>query len=266
MGDCVRFDLLPRNMIRHLKAATKRWMQRRGFKIERTMRPFLDHPGALISPTFDQIASYHAVKTPDFFFIQVGANDGIAHDPIRRYVTQLKWRGVLIEPQASVFRALVENYRACAGLQFLNVAIAETDGIKTLYSVRTDQTSLPAWANELASFSLATILSHRALIPDIDGLIRKEPVKAITFKTLFATLQEPKVDLLQIDVEGYDFEVLKLLDFSVVRPAIIHFEHGHLNEKDLIASFDLLIGQGYRLALEDRDTTAYHESHLLERA
>lgn len=39
-------------------------------------------------------------------FIQIGANDGITDDPIRKYILNHNWKGVLVEPNASVFESL----------------------------------------------------------------------------------------------------------------------------------------------------------------
>ncbi len=42
---------------------------------------------------------------PDAQFIQVGANDGALHDPLRRELIRRNWRGIMIEPVPYVVRA-----------------------------------------------------------------------------------------------------------------------------------------------------------------
>ena len=37
-----------------------------------------------------------------------------------------------------------------------------------------------------------------------------------------------KIDLLQIDVEGYDYELLKSFNFERIKPQLIRYEHRHL--------------------------------------
>ena len=59
------------------------------------------------------------------------------------------------------------------------------------------------------------------------------------------------------DVEGYDYEILKMIDFSRTMPAIIRFEHQHLPRADWNAAISLLVGTGYRILEEPTDTTAY---------
>ena len=41
-----------------------------------------------------------------------------------------------------------------------------------------------------------------------------------------------RVDLLQIDTEGYDFEIIRMFDHAGVRPAVVRFEHLYLSGKE----------------------------------
>src|SRR4051812_34422848 len=72
-------------------------------------------------------------KTQDFTFIQIGANDGVSNDPIRRYVVEYGFKGVLIEPQPDVFTRLKANYSGMPGITFENAAIAACDGEIEMY-------------------------------------------------------------------------------------------------------------------------------------
>jgi hypothetical protein len=44
------------------------------------------------------------------------------------------------------------------------------------------------------------------------------------FKQLLEKHQISEVDFLQIDAEGYDFELLKSIDFSTTRPRFVNYE------------------------------------------
>ena len=48
----------------------------------------------------------------DFFFVQIGANDGINHDPLHEYVTKYNLSGLVVEPQPDVFELLRKNYES----------------------------------------------------------------------------------------------------------------------------------------------------------
>ncbi len=52
-------------------------------------------------------------------------------------------------------------------------------------------------------------------------------MEGIPLGMLLSECHVRRVDLLQIDVEGYDFEVLLSLDFSSVRPSLIRYEDRH---------------------------------------
>jgi hypothetical protein len=69
------------------------------------------------------------------------------------------------------------------------------------------------------------------------------------------------VDLLQVDTEGYDYEIIKMIDFDWYKPNIIHFEHGLVHG---IMSWDhfmeclwVLYQQGYTVVVEWNDAIAY---------
>ena len=49
-------------------------------------------------------------KKDDFFFIQVGANDGLMCDPIRQFIVKHSWGGILVEPVPDYFELLKKNY------------------------------------------------------------------------------------------------------------------------------------------------------------
>ena len=48
-------------------------------------------------------------KSKDFFFIQIGANDGLTGDTLNQYIKKFKWTGILVEPVAYVFEMMKIN-------------------------------------------------------------------------------------------------------------------------------------------------------------
>lgn len=53
------------------------------------------------------------------------------------------------------------------------------------------------------------------------------------------------LDLLQIDTEGYDWEVLKSIDLLLYSPKIIQIEHGHLSPKQCNSVANYLTENNY---------------------
>ena len=73
----------------------------------------------------------------NFFFVQIGACDGVFVDPIHRFIIKHRWRGVLVEPVPYLFNLLMQNYEGY-NLIFENVAISDKEEIKPLYYVDPD--------------------------------------------------------------------------------------------------------------------------------
>jgi FkbM family methyltransferase len=192
----------------------------------------------------------------DFFFVQVGANDGIYNDPMYERVRANGWHGVLIEPQPDVFTRLKLNYEGCSGLVFENVAVTSDPGLVTLYRPKGGSHT-----------GIATVLPDRG---DMKGLELEEmeriQVPALRLNTVLHRHLPKRWDLLQIDTEGYDFEVIKMVEFDVTAPAIVVYEHRHLSLVDRWRCRRFLRKRGYSVvATMERDTAAVRKSVLEER-
>jgi FkbM family methyltransferase len=235
----------------------KRLIAKRGYRLQRGPRSLFERPESLLRITLEMIVLPYAVVERDFAFIQVGSHDGGSNDPIRRLIVTLGWKGVLIEPQPEVFDQLVASYRGCGHrLAFENAAVATEDGNKTLYRIRPDAPGMPSWSTQLASFDLKTILHHRRLIPDIAKYIEEVTVPCVTLQTVASRHGFDKIDLLQIDAEGYDAEIIKAIPFATMRPRFIAFEHKHLSPSEYDTCCRSLIDHDYCLALGSFDTYA----------
>jgi hypothetical protein len=81
------------------------------------------------------------------------------------------------------------------------------------------------------------------------------PVDCVTFDDILVDVE--RVDLLEVDAEGYDLELLRAFDFDRFRPAIVRFEHAHLSRTDWDEAVALLHRHGYRVVREEHDTTGY---------
>ena len=94
------------------------------------------------------------------------------------------------------------------------------------------------------------------------GRIDEIEVEAITFRTLLTRTQIDRIDMLVIDTEGYDFEILKMVDFSLVRPALVRFEHIHLSSGDRSRAIALLSSHGYAVGRDEIDLVAFDSRTL----
>lgn len=197
-------------------------------------------------------------------FMQIGANDGMMHDPIYPLVAKHNLRGVLVEPQRSSFAQLKKNYEPFGhnGFVFVNAALADLDGTRALYQIKPDPT-VPGWARGIASFDKEFLKAHCAwwaqtTKQDLEPLICSEDVTTLTFNTLFARHDVGHIDLLQIDAEGYDGKILRMFDVPTRKPAIIRFERKHLTRDDRTYCFNMLADEGYKIAFCGIDALAYN--------
>jgi FkbM family methyltransferase len=212
---------------------------------------------AQLRPSIGLIVTYLASLRPNFFFVQVGANDGKRDDPIHEYVERFRLRGILIEPQPKTFESLKATYAHRPDLVLVNAAIAPVDGKVTIYQARSPDGSEP-WVDLLTSFDLTTL--RKTLGPRSSALVEQVEVRAVSPATLLAEHTFNQVDLLQVDTEGYDYEVLKLFDLPLLRPSIVHFEHRLLKRADWESAIELLVSNNYMVSYNWHDTLACHRS------
>jgi FkbM family methyltransferase len=236
-----------RELIHRLKWAMAGAARRWGYRIERIM-----DLGDSRLDIFELTARDLMQRVPDLFFVQIGAHDGVDDDPIRTMVARYHWGGLLVEPQPDVFAHLVRNYESEPQLIFENAAIAARDGITTLYVP--EEGPLQAAGTCLASLNEAVVRQRIGL----KAPIRKIRVPALTLRSLLAKHHIARVDLLQIDAEGYDFELIKMLDDAGIDlPPLVHFEHANLSRSVRQDCFEHLASRHYRLARDEIDAIAY---------
>jgi FkbM family methyltransferase len=213
------------------------WGAWRAWKAFYQDNPLMRRQWARRESDFNRLLGELSATTDDFFVIQIGACDGVMADPIHDWIKRSNWRGILVEPQELEFEKLRDTYRQEHDrLVFENVAIADKNGTCTLHRIK-DSARTDDWERGFASL-LARFASDRSIA---------EVVPCITFDTLLRRHRVSRVDLLQIDVEGYDFELLKQIDFPRLRPAMIRYEHRHLRPRDKHACKIYLERWGYRI-------------------
>jgi FkbM family methyltransferase len=192
------------------------------------------------------------------FFIEIGSNDGDQHDPLKPLILSRSWRGIMVEPVPFVFARLRDNYGDLPQLALENAAIADRDGTLPFYHLAevtaADREGLPRWYDGIGSFSREQVLSHRPHIPDIDSRVVCTDVPVMTFESLCRKHTVDRLDLLLIDTERHDAEIVRSIDFSSRRPALLVYEHFHLPESDRVECRSLLHRHGYETMEEGLDT------------
>lgn len=212
-----------------------------------------------------RVLSEFARACPEATFMQIGANDGDKGDYLQDYVRN-RWRGVLVEPIPYVFASLAGRYGGCPRLTLVNAAVTDHDGTATLYYLpKADSDDLPYWYDALATFRKDVLLKHEPWIPDIGSRIATIEVRALTFGSLCADNGIEHVDLIQIDTEGYDFEIIRQIDLDRYRPLIVLYEHFHLAPDERQACELHLREKGYICGSNYMDTLAVRADGKLGR-
>ena len=173
----------------------------------------------------------------DIFFCEIGAFDGKRFDDLYSYIQKYKWKGILVEPLRDAFKELRKNYANIKGLKYENSAITEFNGTKNIKRViNRKENKLPSWLDGSSSFFDNKHTKKYNFV--------EEKVNCITFKTLIKKYNISRIDVLQIDTEGYDLIIFKQI-IPHFLPYFIKIEYIHLNKNDRKILKDILKENGY---------------------
>lgn len=219
--------------------------RRLGLQRVHTPPILIREPSLLLRSTLPHVVSHELLRNPRMTFLQIGAYDGVGEDDLRDLVMAHKLRGVLVEPQPDAFARLQRTYRDQPQVTLLQAAVAEEEGTRKLYCVR-------GQASMAASFVREHL--HKHGIRDRDIVTQEVPCHTVESALRAAGLR--KVDLLQIDAEGYDWPIIRSIDFTRLRPQILRFEYRHMGDRDADKCVKLLAEHGYQFIVENLDIIA----------
>lgn len=210
-------------------------------------------------------------------FIQVGANDGKMFDPLYPSLEKLEqkknWIGLQVEPQPQLYGALAVLHADAPDWAFYLGAVASPDYCIN-GRIKFCETKTPGegdWTTQGQVNSVADAcgaktmhFQQRPCVTNFDDLIYQHASPAYLRHVMQENSNangrnEPQrsysVDLLQIDVEGRDYDVLQLIDWKQLRPACIQYEQMHLKENQKPAK-DMLRQMGYTIQESTMDVLA----------
>lgn len=179
-------------------------------------------------------------------FFEAGANNGILQSNTFN-IEKLGWSGILVEPSPEAFaeltlnrpKAKCFNVALVSDLNTVQVTGTFTRGslLGTIHPEfqerdRTERFKLPGILKRLNQFETVRKLNSK---------IELETVKALTLDSVFEDSQISEIDLFFLDVEGYELEVLRGFNFSIM-PRILIIE---TRTSDLQSISELLLAKGY---------------------
>ena len=257
-----------------IRSTIKKNLRRRGLRIEKA--------GCLPKDFFAVVAAAALARTRGDehlpVVLQVGANDGVTNDPIFPFLRSYSSRAFLIEPQPDVFERLRMNYSGITNATPIQVALEHTDGQVRMYRLAPGKEPKyrelhPHASNPSGFTSFDRDHVRGALLAkfpryfedaDVDEWIDEFFVEGVTFATLRQRCDIDRIDLLQIDTEGYDYEILRMVFESPERilPRMVNYEVRHLSEYDRRAAVCLLRENGYSYFHHGHDLCAFRDLEL----
>lgn len=218
--------------------------------------------------TLDEFLSDYSKKHSPVTFLQVGANDGFVHDPLYKFIKRDNWKGIMLEPQPDVFRdSLVKVHKKRPEIVAINAALARNDGTRTLYKIGISD---ERWATGMSTFDRDVLvkklkkgtIQYKAgkrgikLPEKEEDMIIEEQIATISPETLLGKFGPGGFKLLAIDTEGFDYEIIKMLDFNRISPELVIYEEVNLSVSAAAECRSYLEDHGYLCRAIGKDVVA----------
>ena len=165
-----------------------------------------------------------------FGLVVLGAHIGIH---IKDEISKIKDSSILlVEPVPHNISAINENLKEFKNIHLEPVAVASVRETKDFFFVKATSINKlkKHWASGIGSFNKNHLLNHRTkrfLIEEDD--IDKIQIKTVKFEDLIEKYSITEIDKILIDIEGYEYEILKDMDLKKVRINSILFEYKHFD-------------------------------------
>lgn len=278
MGPIIRFEAkehaLEDQMSLQMAPAALRRIGRKvfekvGYRVERIEAKERHYPlSADMESVFDAILAYQE----QIVIVQIGANDGKTNDPIYEPIRRRAdhCRVLLIEPQTSLIGILENNYRFLNKKTIFNGAIGE-EGKLNLFTVKESYWDKirPHYAKDWPVYRAPTgiassdrsaverwITQHGSGIQPSDAL-EEVVVPCHELETVLnITGFDDKIDIIQIDAEGFDDIVIFKSNLDMFKPKVIRFEHKLLGKRRYDEIISFLLQRGYIHYQSGPDTVA----------
>lgn len=195
--------------------------------------------------------------------IQIGAHDGITHDPYRQYLIRPGWCSRVIEPNSQIYPQLCRNYQSYPQVVPLNVGCSYETKELSLFAFDPD-----GWPDKYLGNILSTMTSHsrETLIQGLSDSkmhehIREMKVPCLTLEEIADRAGWDQVNAIFVDVEGYENQILLPCDLERLRPDMVVFEH-HLLPDGGAAICQRLAAYGLTARKIDSDTVCVREKNI----
>lgn len=163
------------------------------------------------------------------FFIEAGANDGFKQSNTYYLEKNKEWTGVLVEPIPALFSKCVKERPN--SIVFNCALVPENYEYDNVTMVYANLMSLVKGARKSENKDIDHIVRGISIQKDVDDSFEIS-VPGRTLTSILDEVGERKIDLLSLDVEGYELAVLQGLNFDKYQPEYILIEANFLEEID----------------------------------
>ena len=179
----------------------------------------------------------------DKFFIEIGTSDFETLLPL----TKNGWKGIFIEP----VKYLLDNLERVDGCEYLNTAINTYDGMTNVHYATNPAKQ---WQRGVGYIDEAVSVTGVSNYFD-DKNSTTEVVACTTLNTLLEQYKVKKIDLLKMDVEGFEKKILESFDWTI-KPAVLNVEIRHWTNEERSLWKRELEEKGYVVFMEGPDLFA----------
>ena len=247
------------------KCAAKSRLAQLGWEVRRVREPSIEDTLFYAMPESCQIPGLGSLYETFFgqrtsgFFVEVGAFDGYSASNTFG-LAERGWSGILVEPVPEYARRCRELYQDREDILVMNIAIGSTAG-----ELRLEVAGMLTTANAgLAEDQAATESGRRTF--------RRSYIITVQMKTLDEVLYDkgvaPGLDLLVVDVEGFETEVFAGFDVNKWKPRMLIVELSETHpglpaiRQQSAQLYSGLLAQGYVPVYKDAVNTVFVERDL----
>lgn len=150
-------------------------------------------------------------------FLECGGADGIGESCCLFFEETLGWTGVNVEASPPLFKMLAENRPDALNI---HAALSDSDGMVEF--THAYHPTIEVFGNGSVSHTVA----HREELDSFGCTYEKFSVKAISYRSLIADYGIDHLDLMVLDVEGFEEAALKGMYDAPVLPTVMCVEFG----------------------------------------
>jgi len=166
----------------------------------------------------------------NFGLVVIGAHSGIwLTSLLEKYKEQSI---LLVEPVPHNIQELKENISKYKDIKIETSAVSSKNEVKKFYFVKPESVKKLGkhWASGIGSFDKQHILNHKNKRFKVENSdIEEIEIQYLTFTDLVNKYSITSIEMLQIDVEGAEYQILNSIDFIKISIQKIIFEFKHFD-------------------------------------